>query len=423
MLLLLLLISSGCDVNIPGCGKRTLPFFKRIAPPPTPVPQPVQSAPVNPVATPEPAVPIPVTQPVTKTKDKKTSLEASTEMSISKPKAGPTFSPTPTFTPIEAEKIAYTTIEKDKPTLWTMNPDGTGRTRLTAVGTGSWFPLWSPNGKILAFLSDMNDEKKMNLYMVKKGTNDFTQITFYPDMTIENSNNLKSPFTWSPRSDEIAYTYHNQVWKVDLTTLSQVTLTTLDPAYSVSAVEWAPHRDTKFVAYLAKKGVDFFGLVLVNPRLMDQLKLVDSSTLISDMTWSPDARNIAYVLNKTSIYLASAERSLPKLVLLGGNAELGPLLSYSPAESTVSPLLTLAKKLSTDNGFRVAVLDKAASDKDTGSLKFLTEPGAVDAIWSPDGGKIAYVMNGELWVMDGLTGANKTRIAATGIITPNWSKK
>lgn len=290
MILLLLFISSGCDVNLPWLGKRSLPFFKKVQPAPVAVPQPLQPSAASPLSAPAPtAMPIALNSPA-KEPAKKNLLDTSTEMSISKPKAAPTFSPTPTFTPLEIEKIAYTTMEKDKPTLWTMNTDGTDRTRLTAVGTSSFYPLWSPNGKILAFLSDMNPEKKMNLYTVKKGTNEFIQITSYPDMTIDNPDSLKAPFTWSPRSDEIAYTYHNQLWKVDLSTLSQVTLTSLDPSYVVSAVEWAPHRDTKFIAYLAKKGVNYFGLVLLNPRLLDQLKLVESDHLVSDITWSPDAR-------------------------------------------------------------------------------------------------------------------------------------
>ena len=66
MLLLLLLISSGCDVNIPGCGKRSLPFFKKITPI-VAAPQPAPSSPVNPVATVQP-VTAPLSSP-TKVKE------------------------------------------------------------------------------------------------------------------------------------------------------------------------------------------------------------------------------------------------------------------------------------------------------------------------------------------------------------------
>ncbi len=430
MLLLLLLISSGCDVNIPGCGKRSLPFFKKIAPPPVPTAVPAAPPAGNTIPVASPAVSNPAVAVPEKAPAKSVTLETSTEMSISKQKVPPTFTFTPTVTPtpMEMEKIAYTTLEDSKPSLWTMNNDGTERNRLTSVGSSAWFPLWSPNGKTLAFLSDMktdsNPDGKINLFTVKKGTKDFVQITFFPDLTIQYPSALKAPFTWSPRSDEIVYIYHNQVWKVDLTTLAQLTISTLDALQSVEAVEWAPHRDNKFIAYLADKGRNFTGLYLINPRLLDQLKLVEAANNISDMTWTPDARKLAYILNKVNIYTASPETSLPRPVILGASPELGPLLSYSPVESGAPPLLTLAKKTKADTSFRVAVLDKPSKDdQDPGTLKYFTEPGVVDAIWSPDGNKIAYVQNGELWVMDAISGGNKKRLAATGIINPNWSKK
>jgi dipeptidyl aminopeptidase/acylaminoacyl peptidase len=425
MLLLLLLISSGCDVNIPGCGKRSLPFFKKIAPPPVPTVAPAPPPVTAPAASSPTTAALPPAPVVEKAPAKSVTLETSTEMTITKQKAVPTitFTATATSTPLEMEKIAYTTLEDNKPSLWMMNNDGTERTRITPPGTSNWFPLWSPNGKVLAFLSDMN-EGKINLYTVKKGTKEFIQITFFSDMTLYNPAALKPPFSWSPRSDEIAYLYHNQVWKVDLTTLAQLTMSTLDALQSAAAVEWAPHRDNKFIAYMADKGVNFTSLILVNPRLLDQLKLVEAVNNISDLTWSPDARKLAYISNRNNIFTASPETSLPRVQIYGASPEFAPFLSYSPVESNNPPLMVLAKKSKDDKGFRVALVDKPSKEiPDSGSLKFLTQPDVTNAVWSPDGNKIAYVQNGELWVMDSLTGSNKTRLAATGIISPNWSKK
>jgi Tol biopolymer transport system component len=422
MLLFLLLISSGCNVNIPGCGRRSLPFFKPVNSASPSQSSVVPSSPAMPGSAPNanqapaPAVKAPAPQPT---------LENSIEMSVSKPKVVPTATliPTPTATPVDVEKIAYTTLEGGKPTLWVMNPNGTDRIRLTPPGTGSWYPLWSPSGKLLAFLSDMNDGK-LNLFVMKKGDKDFQQLTHLDDLTLTNPKGLKAPFSWSPKSDEIAYIYHNQIGKTDLATDSQVTLANFDVAYSISAIEWAPHRDNKYIAFLVKKGADFFSVMLVNPRLKDQLDLADTTDPLADLSWASDASKVAYLSTRNIVYTASAETSLPKKVISNASPEMGPLLSYSPVESTAPLLLTLAKKDPTDDGYRVAWVEKAsAADNDPGSLKFLTEPGVVDAIWSPDGSKIAYVTEGELWVMDALTGANKTRIAATGIQYPSWSKK
>ncbi len=423
MLLLLLLLSTGCDVNIPGCGKRSLPFFKPVTSAQTvktTVNSPVIPAPaaILPQAAPPSAPPTPVlNNPV----PKQPVLESSEEMTITKPKPTDTTTATPTATPQEIEKIAFTTIEQGKPTLWTMNTDGTNRNRLTPVGTSSWFPLWSPNGKWLAFLSDMKDGK-MNLFILKKGTAETLQLTSFDDMRFVDASNLKPPFSWSPRSDEIVFYYHNQVWKIGMDSYAQESLTTVDTNYSISAIEWAPHRDNRYVAYLVKKGVQYFSLNLANPRLRDDLKLAESSVPLSDISWSSDARDVAYISDNTVVYSASAQTSTPKVLVGLSGPLLGPLVSFSPAESGTT-LMVLAKQDPVEMMYRVAIVEKFASDKDSGSLKYLTEPGVDYAIWSPDGSKIAYLQSGELWVMDAHTGANKTRIAATGIQSPCWSKK
>jgi Tol biopolymer transport system component len=156
---------------------------------------------------------------------------------------------------------------------------------------------------------------------------------------------------------------------------------------------------------------------------MDELKLAETSEPINDMSWSPDARDVAYILNNASIYAASPERSISRLLYNSAGPVLGGLVSYSPSESG-STLMLLARKNAKDPSCSVAILEKQSKDEsDAGSLRFLTESGVDDAIWSPDGSKIAYTQSGELWVMDALNGGHKVRLAASGIIQPCWSKK
>lgn len=345
-------------------------------------------------------------------------------MSVTKAKPTPTFTATATSTPppVEVEKIAYTTLEDGKPTLWIMNTDGSGRTRLTSIGTSSYCPLWSPSGKLLAFLSDMNGGK-INLYMVKKGGSDFQQLTSFEDMSISDISNLKPPLSWSPKSDEIVFFHLHQIWKVSIDTLVLETIAEEDPNYSICAIEWAPHRDNKFVAFLEKQGNSYSELKLVNPRLKDKLSLASYNHPIYDLSWTTDARVVAYLVGTNTIYTASPQNSFSTMILSNAAFELGPLLAYSPPE-TGSSLMVLAKEFDTDKGYRVALVDKFSSGpQDTGSLKYLTEPGIDDAIWSPDGAKIAYLQAGELWEMDAPSGMNKKRIALIGVQWPSWSKK
>jgi hypothetical protein len=430
MLLLLLLISSGCDVNIPGCGKRSLPFFKKVSAPPqapseTAAPQAgtggleVQLS----GSAPQAQVPTAVTSaPPQTTKVPVSTTPVPKEMSVTSapPTKAPTASPTPTATPWEVERIAYTTLEKGKPTLWSMSTDGTSRERLTPVGTGCWFPLWSPNGKTLAFLSDMKGGT-LNLFIQEKGSKEVRQLTELTDMTLPKSKGMKAPFSWSPKSDEVVYCYKHQVWKVNLMTGIHQTLAELDRANLVEAVEWAPRRENKFVAFLAKKGEAFYALTVVNPRLLDSLVLSEINTKVRDISWTSDARNVAYLKDDNEVLTSSPETSSPKMILNHACEELAPFLSYSPQEGS-GTLMVLAKKTSGE-GYRVATMEKASTGPtDTGTLKYLTDPGVDGATWSPDGANIAYTQSVELWVMD-VNGANKKRLAATGILYPQWSKK
>ena len=429
-LLLLLVIASGCVVNIPGCGKRSLPLFKQVQEPQVlpstpassvqPLEAPIQTtADVAPVVSPAPVMPQ-VTVPAVEK-----------EISFTQPKTptpaialgAPTATPTATFTstPWEVERIAFTTEEKGKFVLWTMNPDGTGRLRHTPIDKSVFWPVWSPNGKFLAFLSDQVDGK-LNLFVMKKENQGVQQLTYFDDLTLPETKILKAPLTWSPRSDQVAFLYRGQVWIVNTVDPSTPqSLAVKDPLHSIVALEWAPRRDNKFIAYLVEEGDQNFSLWLVNPRLKDHARIAQVSSEVRGFTWMGDANHLQYLSNRSDVIQCTYESFVQKPILLNPVLSLGNLIACAPVENS-NLFLTLAKQ-SGDRHFRVAVLDKPSKDaSDSGSLKFLTDPGAEYAIWSPDGSKIAYVADRELWIMDA-SGSNKKRIAVSGILQPAWSKK
>ncbi len=340
-------------------------------------------------------------------------------ISKSTPTASP--SPTPTATPIDIEKIAYATTENGYSSLRVMNPDGTNVERITPKDMAGWYPTWSPNGKLLAFLSVAIG--KVNLFVMKKGEAGYQQITQFEDWRLAENPLSKSPLTWSPLSDEISFIYNNQIWKASLKSQAIVTLFTSDHNFKLEKQEWAPHRDNKYIAFLYNQGLNYGALYLVNPRQKDSLDLYDSDHTLMELSWAPDATKVAFSVKPDSVFTASPNTSHPVRIIYGASPDLGPLLRYSPVESASPMLLMLAKKDATDDGYSLALVDKASkSDDDGGSLKFLTGPGVTTAVWSPDGSKIAYTFNGNFWVMDN-NGNNKKLISLDDVMNPDWSKK
>jgi Tol biopolymer transport system component len=224
-------------------------------------------------------------------------------------------------------------------------------------------------------------------------------------------------------SDEIAFIYNKQIWKVSLKSQDITTLYTVDPKFKVIKQEWAPHRDNKYIAFIYEQGVNYGSLYLINPRQKDSLDLYDSDHTLLDLSWAPDATKVAFSVQPDSIYTASSNTSHPVRIIYGACSHLGPLLRYSPVESGNPMLLMLAKKDFSEDGYHLALVDQPAKNEtDGGTLKYLTGPGATNAVWSPDGSKIAYSFKGSFWVMDN-NGNNKKLISLDEIMNPDWSKK
>ena len=84
------------------------------------------------------------------------------------------------------ERIAYVAdVGPDKDTwdneeIFTMNPDGSGRTRLTDItGNDHWPPTWSPDGGRIAFTSD-GTARAGEIYMMNADGSCLTRLTDDP---------------------------------------------------------------------------------------------------------------------------------------------------------------------------------------------------------------------------------------------------
>ncbi len=70
-----------------------------------------------------------------------------------RPRASPTFTPSPTPLGGGASQIAYASDLTGLPQIWLMNSDGTASRQITDMPEGACQPAWSPEGEKLAFIS------------------------------------------------------------------------------------------------------------------------------------------------------------------------------------------------------------------------------------------------------------------------------
>ncbi len=385
-LLVILMVTSGCgSLTIPGCSKKSPPVVK------------------------------------VETSAAPAAVDTSSAPAAQNPaSSSPNVQAAPTVAAVPAERVAYTAMDGDHWSLFDMAPNGSEIQRLTPKGSNNWFPLYSPSGKYLAFLSNMNNGK-VNLFLMEKGSKETKQLTFFDDLGTPREVPAQPPFTWSPRSDQIALIYRDQILLIDLEKLSHTSLVTVDPNHQILSLDWAPRRDNRYIAYMVRHGERFHCLYLVNPRLKDTIRLAGIQASAGPISWSSDANSVAYISDN---YLSEVayETQRGKALLQEATPEFGGILSYAPVDGN-NNILTLAKKDAKDHAYRVALVDKpSAGGSDQGSLKFLTEPGVEFATWSPDGTKILYVLQGAIWTMD-VSGANKKRISLAGAKAPVWAKK
>lgn len=415
-LIVLLFVSTGCVVNIPGCGKRSLPFFQKVerpVPPPPPPSTPVEPpAPVEPAAAAAPSPPAPGTEGAEIPVD---DVEPTATPTTGPP---PTATPTPTPTPWNVERMAYTVHEKEGSKLWTMNVDGTVRIPHTPDGRVALLPHWSPDGKTLAFLSDLTDGH-LNIHLLEKGEHVPRAVTFDQGFEVPDPGYRKPPYTWSPRSDQLAYLFQGQVWLWDRQKASPQVLAAPHPNFRAVEVEWAPRRENRYVAYLVQTGRGSAELWLANPRIHDQLLLarVEQGTP-GPLTWHPNTDSVAFRATLHRIETADVNGLGSKPLFESLDHDFGPVLRYTPVESSQPQLLLLARPTG-EEAWRVAVL--TPGEKPTLTLHEHTA-GATDAVWSPDGKRVAYTASGNLFLMNP-DGTQKTRLTVEGVMALDWSRK
>ncbi len=244
----------------------------------------------------------------------------------------------PAFSP-DGEFLVYSVttndLERDTPTtdLWRVRWDGSDRRALTRTpGADEWQPVWSPDGKWIAFLSDRGDEDAMTqVWVMPAASGEAERLTDFPGGV--------SDYAWAPDSRRLAIIAHDPErpegekkpaqappilvtryqFKEDGTGiltarrqhlyLFEIGGRKATPLTSGQHDEFLPawSPDGNQIAYVTKRGPDpdrhrNWDIYLVEPRAgAEERRLTrydgadDHPDWESRPVWSPDSRRIAYL--------------------------------------------------------------------------------------------------------------------------------
>jgi Tol biopolymer transport system component len=105
-------------------------------------------------------------------------------------------------------KLSFVSDQGGKPQIYVMNDDGTNKIRLTKIGNpeqtvnliGMFAHGWSPDGKYLAFASDMDAGVNRDIYRMDADGSNIKRLTF-----CEERNCFRYFPAWSPDGTKIAF--------------------------------------------------------------------------------------------------------------------------------------------------------------------------------------------------------------------------
>ena len=211
------------------------------------------------------------------------------------PKAERFVAPLPGFESLSAEwlvfskdesRIAYVSYPDGD--LWRSNRDGTGRVQLTFAPMRVTEPVWSPDGKTIAFRGLMPD-KPMRIYLAAADGGPVRPAT--PGSTQQWAQ--MSP-TWSPDGRSLAFTqvgtddnarpqFESPIQLLDLST---TTVSTLDGSEGLFFPRWSPAGDQLIAT--GKEGLQLFDI-----RTQQREKLIEGlGGPFTNYQWSQDGQHV-----------------------------------------------------------------------------------------------------------------------------------
>ena len=288
--------------------------------------------------------------------------------------------------------------------VWIMDADGANPVQLTSDSHRDWNPVWSPDGSQLLFVRSLEYGNNA-IYTIKADGSDERRLTIEP---VDDS----QP-TWSPDGGRIAFSRVDEVWVMDADGSNASVLAEADEdVFSVHGLEWSP--DGASILYemlkVTGQGVNLYTVAVSDGSVT---YLAQNEIMSNYATWSPDSAHILFTSDRER---SAAELRLKEVFGAKPRRVVGGYNLGAPVWSPDSSVIALSAEIDGDDGiFTVG--------GDGHGLTYLsTESGGRRPAWSPDGARLAYELDGDIWVMNA-DGANPKQLTHEPVEEeyPLWS--
>jgi len=146
------------------------------------------------------------------------------------------------------------------------------------------YPVWSPNGKHIAYISDVTGEQEV--YIVdQKGKEEPVQLT--------DNGKFKFGLKWSPDSKKLLYhTNNNYLYMVDVES-KEVTEVAYNPAYGLGDYNWSP--DSKWIAYSYEEKNYNADIHIYSVEEKKGRQFTEGATDDRNPIFTPDGKTLVYL--------------------------------------------------------------------------------------------------------------------------------
>jgi TolB protein len=292
-------------------------------------------------------------------------------------------------------QIAATITDRGNLQIAVVNADGSGLQRLTTPPGHGATPVWSPDGRWLAFTYASDNGEQLHIMNIENG--DQRRIIALPDAVLLPA--------WAPDGSRLAFARRRaggtQIAVVGADGRGEKTLTAVGEN---TAPAWS--SDGQFIAFIGRRDHELPELYVMRSDGSDQRRLTTEGVLLRpgvlQPVWIPASHTIAFVHR-----IGRAEQEI-SLINADGSGYRRLATGYAPSWSADGREVTFVVS-------RVAEGQIYAMHADITGLRRLTEGGtSMLPGWSPDARSIAFLASRDgdlaLWVMKA-DGSDQRRLA------------